>query len=575
MKLLKALGMVCVFLSTSPLRGTTVTQSYEIYFNGISIHVPLAGDDVPSASVVTVRCHFYPRPPCGGRRRRKFFSRSSRNFYPRPPCGGRHDRDAGSGQPGRISIHVPLAGDDLHARGGDGGTTRFLSTSPLRGTTFCWPPCSHLTPDFYPRPPCGGRLRHTTRLYHFIQFLSTSPLRGTTLVISMVAPASADFYPRPPCGGRLFHLCGMGEDSDFYPRPPCGGRRGPRLPRLDQLAISIHVPLAGDDLEGSAENRGGVDFYPRPPCGGRRGRQNGGGCGMIFLSTSPLRGTTCRICYGRVFDVFLSTSPLRGTTASTAPSMRTLTHFYPRPPCGGRPVGQAVRPHRADFYPRPPCGGRPGFLVFADIRQNFYPRPPCGGRPCTVTEVRNGEFISIHVPLAGDDLLKLHQKPTSKNFYPRPPCGGRPPTLADRVAALEISIHVPLAGDDRNPVCQDHEIGRFLSTSPLRGTTKKTLKAATRLEISIHVPLAGDDAQRLQISRPPSNFYPRPPCGGRPANVTENTVYFPAHLSQQDTAYKNTLRFCAGCGRFRGASARSALKMLCSPVRTTRRFSAR
>lgn len=99
-----------------------------------------------------------------------------------------------------------------------------------------------------------------------------------------------------------------------------------------------------------------------------------------------------------------------------------------------------------------------------------------------------------------------------------------------------------------------------------------------------------DEAQRV-------DFYQRPPCGGRrtaqpfriyritflstsplrgtTANVTENTVYFPAHLSQQDTAYKNTLRFCAVCGHFRGASARSSLKMLCSPVRTARRFSAR
>ena len=180
MKLLKALGMVCVFLSTSPLRGTTVTQSYEIYFNGISIHVPLAGDDVPSASVVTVRCHFYPRPPCGGRRRRKFFSRSSRNFYPRPPCGGRHDRDAGQrsagpdfyprppcgGRPARarrrwrndkISIHVPLAGDDILLAAMLSPHTGFLSTSPLRGTTA---PHLHgyiILSNFYPRPPCGGR----------------------------------------------------------------------------------------------------------------------------------------------------------------------------------------------------------------------------------------------------------------------------------------------------------------------------------------------------------------------------------------------------------------------------------
>ena len=56
--------------------------------------------------------------------------------------------------------------------------------------------------------------------------------------------------------------------------------------------------------------------------------------------------------------------------------------------------------------------------------------------------------ISIHVPLAGDDIL-----------------------LNKAVRDVDISIHVPLAGDDR---C----IG--LLTLSGRG-------------ISIHVPLAGDD----------------------------------------------------------------------------------
>lgn len=93
--------------------------------------------------------------------------------------------------------------------------------------------------------------------------------------------------------------------------------------------------------------------------------------------------------------------------------------------------------------------------------------------------------------------------------------------------------------------------------------------------IFTNVPLAGDDLAAERRAETGAEFLSTSPLRGTTANVTENTVYFPAHLSQQDTAYKNTLRFCAGCGRFRGASARSALKMLCSPVRTARRFSAR
>ena len=161
--------------------------------------------------------------------------------------------------------------------------------------------------------------------------------------------------------------------------------------------------------------------------------------------------------------------------------------------------------------------------------RNFYPRPPCGGRRGKPQKGGAEMPISIHVPLAGDDGSYVYFTQKERYFYPRPPCGGRLGGLG-LVRPKFISIHVPLAGDDIAAVRIDCEATLFLSTSPLRGTT---------------------------------------------ANVTENTVYFPAHLSQQDTAYKNTLRFCAVCGRFRGASARSALKMLCSPVRTARRFSAR
>ena len=37
--------------------------------------------------------------------------------------------------------------------------------------------------------------------------------------------------------------------------------------------------------------------------------------------------------------------------------------------------------------------------------------------------------------------------------------------------------------------------------------------------ISIHVPLAGDDRRREKILHRQNNFYPRPPCGGRPVDA--------------------------------------------------------
>lgn len=138
-----------------------------------------------------------------------------------------------------------------------------------------------------------------------------------------------------------------------------------------------------------------------------------------------------------------------------------------------------------------------------------------------------------------------------------------------------IFTHVPLAGDDHCYAVFRAPMGGFLSTAPLRGTTVWSGSRRPAFKISIHIPLAGDDGSPTSSCCFASLFLSTSPLRGTTANVTENTVYFPAHLSQQDTAYKNTLRFCAVCGRFRGASARSALKMLCSPVRTARRFSAR
>ena len=81
------------------------------------------------------RVDFYQRPPCGGGQRTPSRRAQKENFYPRPPCGGRRDDVGLFVEAERISIHVPLAGDD-HSRS---RSSRFAR-------------------NFYPRPPCGGRL---------------------------------------------------------------------------------------------------------------------------------------------------------------------------------------------------------------------------------------------------------------------------------------------------------------------------------------------------------------------------------------------------------------------------------
>ena len=103
---------------------------------------------------------------------------------------------------------------------------------------------------------------------------------------------------------------------------------------------------------------------------------------------------------------------------------------------------------------------------------NFYPRSPCGER-----RVWTGGLSC------------------DRNFYPRSPCGERrerEPALSQSSA---ISIHALLAESDTHPIAILVGVVEFLSTLSLRRAT---------------IPNNG-------TFRSTHNFYPRSPCGERPA----------------------------------------------------------
>ena len=101
-------------------------------------------------------------------------------------------------------------------------------------------------------------------------FLSTLSLRRATEALKPVAQAIFDFYPRSPCGERLrvraysagfnvisIHALLAESDGphqqyerhlqDFYPRSPCGERPFKRSCVKIILNISIHALLAESD----------------------------------------------------------------------------------------------------------------------------------------------------------------------------------------------------------------------------------------------------------------------------------------------------------------------------------------
>ena len=109
-------------------------------------------------------------------------------------CAFRHAVD--------ISIHALLAESDVVTRS---GSMRYL--------------------DFYPRSPCGERLRDQFDVAMSGAFLSTLSLRRATARYEIFLRTTCNFYPRSPCGERLVDGCVTGNTVNFYPRSPCGERR--------------------------------------------------------------------------------------------------------------------------------------------------------------------------------------------------------------------------------------------------------------------------------------------------------------------------------------------------------------
>ena len=134
-------------------------------------------------------------------------------------------------------------------------------------------------------------------------------------------------------------------------------------------------------------------------------------------------------------------------------------------------------------------------------------------------------------------------RPAGRYFYPRSPCGERRVTVLGIQHRVGISIHALLAESDRN----NHNFGetalQFLSTLSLRRATmsKRLIEfgkfnfyprspcgerpafvfmAASPLLISIHALLAESDPPRTCLQFWTFYFYPRSPCGERPTRQT-------------------------------------------------------
>ena len=194
---------------------------------------------------------------------------------------------------------------------------------------------------FYPRSPCGERryrpcvplVGRAISIHALlaesdapqppqgessIKFLSTLSLRRATPPRVIREPTAARFLSTLSLRRATFphdHIFPL--QGYFYPRSPCGERR---------LCLSLTY---------DADN----DFYPRSPCGERL--RSHFRCGMPaqkFLSTLSLRRATPDTAPLPAMCTFLSTLSLRRATSDSDRRNICKQNFYPRSPCGERPM---------------------------------------------------------------------------------------------------------------------------------------------------------------------------------------------------------------------------------------------
>ena len=151
--------------------------------------------------------------------------------------------------------------------------------------------------------------------------------------------------------------------------------------------------------------------------------------------------------------LFLSTLSLRRATYPAAACRPRAADFYPRSPCGERPIlGN-------------PCAGCPAISIHALLAESddqcqyklgwfqyhFYPRSPCGERLRGWTLNINGPIFLSTLSLRRATPGKIRIFNDILYFYPRSPCGERRAWPAYRPAACRISIHALLAESDGKP----------------------------------------------------------------------------------------------------------------------------
>ena len=309
----------------------------------------------------------------------------------------------------------------------------------------------------------------------------------------------------------------------FYPRSPCGERRESQNCNRQILWISIHALLAESDawyaeawklpkisihaLLAESDSQclalasGMYDFYPRSPCGERQCKR-------------------CHCPQQRAISIHALLAESDGRINDISRLMKISIHaLLAESDC----KLQLFSIRHRDFYPRSPCGERLSMGLDGRFKLYFYPRSPCGERPFSIfLPIREALFLST-LSLRRATQIIISGYARDNHFYPRSPCGERRKLPMREPTALHFYPRSP-CGERLLLMWYQCNTVVFLSTLSLRRATALGLPGWLRTLISIHALLAESDIVQLQCILGRRYFYPRSPCGERPARLNVHTM---------------------------------------------------
>ena len=167
--------------------------------------------------------------------------------------------------------------------------------------------------------------------------------------------------------------------------------------------ISIHALLAESDFGLRNRKKRHNNFYPRSPCGERRPGMAGQLTSYGFLSTLSLRRATKCASDERRTMTFLSTLSLRRATPGERRDKPNCHYFYPRSPCGERPMISSATSCRWPFLSTLSLRRATSIYEIGDVSMLFLSTLSLRRATLPHDHPHGRGHISIHALLAESD----------------------------------------------------------------------------------------------------------------------------------------------------------------------------